>query len=187
MPELTSFDAVGAVLLASFRQNFQQYKTLADRALAQLTDAEWLHQPAPGSNSAAVIVQHLVGNLRSRFTDFLTTDGEKPARQRDQEFEEPVSAATVPAMTQEWEAAWRILFDLLDFLQPADLLRNVLIRGEAHTVLAAIQRQVAHYASHAGQLVQLAKIIRGENFKSLSIPRGQSEQFNQQMHAAESK
>ena len=175
-------DPVGAALLNSFRQNFQQYKTLADRALAQLTtDAEWLYQPAPGSNSVVVIVQHLVGNLRSRFTDFLTTDGEKPTRQRDAEFEEPVSVAAVPALKQDWEAAWRILFDLLDELQPADLLRTVVIRGEPHTVLAAVQRQVAHYASHVGQLVQLAKIIQGDAFQSLSIPRGQSGQFNQQM------
>ena len=182
-----SSDAVGTALIASFRQNFQAYKSLADRALAQLSAAEWLHQPAPGSNSAAVIVQHLVGNLRSRFTDFLTTDGEKPTRHRDAEFEEPVSEAAVPALKQEWEAAWRMLFDLLDALQPADLLRSVPIRGEAHTVLAAIQRQVAHYASHVGQLVQLAKIIRGNSFSSLSIPRGQSEQFNQQMSAASLK
>ena len=109
---------VGEVLLASFRHNFRAYKFLADRALAQLSDAEWLHQLAPGSNSAAVIVQHLVGNLRSRFTDFLTTDCEKATRQRDAEFEEPVSVAAVPALKQAWEAAWRILFDLLDALQP---------------------------------------------------------------------
>ena len=174
-------DALGAALLASFRQNFLAYKSLADRALAQLTDAEWLHIPAAGSNSVAVIVQHMVGNLRSRFTDFLTTDGEKPTRQRDNEFVEPRSQAAVAALKPEWEAAWRILFTLLEQLRPEDLLRLVTIRGEAHTVLAAVQRQVAHYAYHAGQLVQLAKIIRGEGFGSLSIPRGQSEQFNQQM------
>ena len=173
--------AVGEALLASFRHNFQQYKALADRALAQISPEEWLHQPAPGSNSVAVVVQHLVGNLRSRFTDFLTTDGEKPTRQRDQEFEEPATAAGVPALQAEWHAAWQVLFDLLDALQPADLLRTVLIRGEAHTVLQAVQRQVAHYASHVGQLILLAKMLRGEDFQSLSIPRGQSQQFNQAM------
>ena len=181
MPIPSSADALGAALLLSFRHNFQQYKTLADRALVQLSEAEWLQTPAPGSNSAAVIVQHLAGNLRSRFTDFLTTDGEKPTRQRDQEFEEPRSGAGIPALRQEWEAAWAGLFDLLSELQPADLLRTVTIRGEVHSVLQAVQRQVAHYASHAGQLVQLAKIIRGEEFQSLSIPRGQSQQFNQTM------
>ncbi|MCC3155428.1 DUF1572 family protein [Hymenobacter sp. BT770] len=174
-------DFIGAALLASFRQNFLAYKSLADRALAQITDAEWLHVPANGSNSAAVIVQHMAGNLRSRFTDFLTTDGEKPNRQRDKEFEEPTSVADIPALKLEWEAAWQVLFTLLDQLQPDDLLRSVTIRGEAHTVLAAVQRQVSHYAYHVGQVVQLAKIIRGEAFHSLSIPRGQSEQFNQQM------
>ena len=173
--------AVGEALLASFRQNFQQYKALADRALAQISPEEWLRQPAPGSNSAAVIVQHLVGNLRSRFTDFLASDGEKPSRQRDQEFEEPATAAGIAALQAEWQAAWQILFDLLDALRADDLLRTVHIRGEAHTVLQAVQRQVAHYASHVGQLVQLAKIIRGEGFQSLSIPRGQSQQFNQRM------
>jgi hypothetical protein len=174
-------DAVGATLLVSFRHNFRQYKSLADRALGQLSAAEWLHRPAPGSNSAAVIVQHMAGNLRSRFTDFLTTDGEKPTRQRDQEFEEPATAVGVPALQAEWEAAWQVLFDLLDELQPTDLLRTVFIRSEAHTVLEAVQRQVAHYASHVGQLVQLAKLIRGEGFQSLSIPLGQSQQFNQTM------
>ncbi|GAB3864167.1 DUF1572 family protein [Hymenobacter segetis] len=181
MPTPSAADAPGAALLASFRQTFHQYKTLADRALAQLNNAEWLNQPAPGSNSAAVIVQHMAGNLRSRFTDFLTTDGEKPTRQRDQEFEEPRDAAGIPALRQEWEAAWQVLFDLLETLQPADLLRTVTIRGEAHTVLEAVQRQVAHYAYHVGQVVQLAKIIRGDDFQSLSIPRGQSQQFNQAM------
>ena len=174
-------DAVGAALLDAFRQSFLAYKALADHALAQLSDSEWLQVPAPGSNSAAVIVQHLVGNLRSRFTDFLTTDGEKPTRQRDKEFEEPSTAAAVPVLRQEWEAAWGILFNLLSDLQPDDLLRTVTVRGEPHTVLTAVQRQVAHYSSHAGQLVQLAKIIRSEDFQSLSIPRGQSEQFNQKM------
>ena len=178
---IPAVDPVGAALLAVFRQNFSMYKTLSDRALAQLADAEWLHEPAPGSNSAAVIVQHVAGNLRSRFTDFFTTDGEKPTRQRDQEFVALGTAAAIPALKQEWEAAWAVLFCLLDKLQPSDLLRTVRIRGEAHSVLAAVQRQVAHYSCHAGQLVQLAKIIRAAGFQSLSIPRGQSEQFNQQM------
>lgn len=181
MPTSTPTAALGEALLASFRHNFQQYKALADGALAQISPEEWLRRPAPGSNSVAVIVQHLVGNLRSRFTHFLTSDGEKPTRQRDQEFAEPVSAAGIPALQAEWAAAWRILFALLDELRADDLLRTVHIRGEAHTVLQAVQRQVAHYCAHVGQLVQLAKIIRGEDFASLSIPRGQSQQFNQRM------
>jgi hypothetical protein len=179
MPSFSDSDALGAAVITAFRHNFQTYKALSDSALAQISEGEWLHRPAPGSNSAAVIVQHMVGNLRSRFSDFFTTDGEKPDRQRDQEFEEPASATAVPALKQAWEAAWPILFQLLEELTPADLLRTVPIRGEAHTVLAAVQRQATHYAYHAGQLVQLAKIIRGEDFQSLSIPRHQSEAFNQ--------
>ena len=178
-------DTLGQAVLANLRQSFAQYKTLADRALAQITPTEWFYSPAPGSNSAAVIVQHMVGNLRSRFTDFLTTDGEKPTRNRDQEFEEPTSAAAtyIPALQQQWEEAWRILFDLLNTLQPSALLSTVTIRGEAHTVLEALQRQVAHYSSHVGQLVQLAKIIRGAEWQTLSVPRGQSENFTQQVRA----
>ena len=172
---------MGEAVLASFRHTFQQYKTLADRALAQLKPAEWLYRPAPGSNSAAVIVQHVVGNLRSRFTDFLTTDGEKSTRHREAEFDEPANPDAVPGLQATWHAAWQILFDLLANLQSDDLLRTVTIRGEAHTVLLALQRQVAHYAMHVGQLVQLAKIIRGESFDSLSIPRGQSAEFNARM------
>ena len=181
MPSLSDSDAVGTALLATFQRQFAQYKALADAALAQLTDAEWLHRPAPGANSAAVIVQHVAGNLRSRFTDFQTTDGEKPGRRRDREFDEPPSAAAVPVLRQEWEAAWGVLFAVLDGLRPADLLAPVTIRGEAHSVLAAVQRQMTHYAYHAGQLVQLAKTLRAEDFACLSIPRGQSEQFNQRL------
>ena len=143
-------------------------------------------KPAPGANSAAVIEQHMVGNLYSRFTDFLTTDGEKPTRNRDQEFEEPTDASAVPALQTRWAAAWQMLFDLLDTLQPADLLSTVTVRGEGHTVLLAIQRQVAHYAYHVGQLVQLAKHLRGNDWQTLSVPRGQSQQFNAATFAAAS-
>ncbi|GAB2451410.1 hypothetical protein GCM10011375_36870 [Hymenobacter qilianensis] len=176
-------DALGQAVLANLRHTFVQYKTLADRALAQIQPAEWLYNPAPGANSAAVIVQHMVGNLRSRFTDFLTTDGEKPDRRRDQEFEEPNAPAEtyVPALREQWEAAWRILFDLLNTLQPDDLLSTVTIRGEAHTALAALERQVAHYSYHVGQLVQLGKLLRGADWQNLSVPRGQSENFTQQV------
>jgi len=174
-------DLLAQAVLASFRHSFASYKSLSDRALAQLTPAEWLFCPAPGANSAAVIVQHMIGNLRSRFTDFLTADGEKPDRHRDREFEEPLSPAVVPDLGRQWEAAWTILFILLDTLQPDDLLRTVTIRGEAHTALAALQRQVAHYAYHTGQLVQLAKHLRGHAWQTLSIPRGQSEQFTREV------
>ncbi|MBC8084109.1 MAG: DUF1572 family protein [Hymenobacter sp.] len=171
-------------LLASFRHSFRGYKSLADRALAQLSPAEWLHVPAPAGNSVAVLVQHLVGNLNSRFTHFLSSDGEKPDRQRDQEFVGPATPAAVPALQDQWEDAWLMLFDLLAALQPTDLLRTVPIRGEAHTVLAAMQRQVTHYAYHVGQIVQVAKTLRGADWQCLSIPRGQSEQFTRQLQSA---
>ncbi|TGE27984.1 DUF1572 family protein [Hymenobacter metallicola] len=180
---MSTTDTLGLAVLATLRHNFTTYKTLTERALAQLTTAEWLVEPAPGANSAAVIVQHMSGNLRSRFTDFLTTDGEKPDRQRDQEFVQPSTEAEVEALQQRWHATWPILFALLDSLQPADLLRTVTIRGESHTALAALERQATHYAYHSGQVVQLAKQLRGAAWQTLSVPRGQSEQFNQQMRA----
>ena len=171
-------------LLASFRHSFRSYKSLADRALAQLLPVEWLHVPAPECNSIAVIVQHMVGNLNSRFTQFLTSDGEKPNRHRDQEFVEPASPEAVATLQAQWAEAWLLLFDLLDALQPTDLLRTVRIRGEAYTVLAAIQRQVTHYAYHVGQIVGQAKALRGAEWQTLSIPRGQSEQFTQHLQNA---
>lgn len=175
---------LGTAVLAAFRHSFRSYYQLADGALAQLQPAEWLHTAAPGSNSPAIIVQHVIGNLRSRFTDFLTTDGEKPTRNRDREFEQPTSEAAVLELQRQWPSAWQLLFDLLDTLQPEDLLRTVYIRGEAHTVLAALQRQVAHYASHAGQLVLLAKQTRGADWQNLSVPRNQSETFTAAVRAA---
>ncbi|GAB2967153.1 DUF1572 family protein [Hymenobacter coalescens] len=182
MSSLVSPD-LAAALLATVRHSFRSYQTLADKALAQITPAEWLWRPEPGSNSAAVIVQHLTGNLRSRFTDFWTTDGEKPNRRRDAEFEEPTSADGIAALQQQWQAAWPVLWAVLDHLEahPEDWLRTVYIRQEPHTALAALQRQVAHYAYHTGQLVLLAKAIRGAAWQTLSIARGQSGPFNAQM------
>lgn len=174
-----------AALLAAVRQGFSSSQQLADKALAQLTPEEWLWRPEPSSNSAAVIVRHLVGNLRSRFVDFWTSDGEKPDRNRDQEFEEPTSVTEVQELQRQWQAAWPILWQVLDHLaqHPDDWLRVVTIRQEPYTALGALQRQVAHYAYHAGQLVLLAKARRGADWQSLSIPRGQSQQFNARMQA----
>ncbi|MCR5889249.1 DUF1572 domain-containing protein [Hymenobacter sp. J193] len=180
---MAELDALGPAVLISIRHAFTSYKALADRALAQLSPTDWLAVPGPESNSVAVLVQHMVGNLRSRFTDFWITDGEKPTRRRDQEFEQPATAEPT-VLLAEWEAAWQILFDLLDAMQPADLLRPVTIRGEVYTALGALQRQVAHYAAHVGQVVVLAKLWRGPQWQTLSIPRGQSHQFNQQMQLA---
>jgi hypothetical protein len=170
-------DDVGAAFLAEAKRCFSTYRKLAEGALAQLQDGEFFHAPGPESNSAAVLVQHVAGNLRSRFTDFLTSDGEKPDRHRDREFDMPPSTSRADLM-KAWDAGWKILFDTLDALTPVDVLRSVTIRGEPHTVLQALSRQQAHYAQHVGQIVYVAKLIRGGDWKTLSIPRGKSEEFN---------
>jgi hypothetical protein len=152
------------------------HKRLAEGAMAQLKDEDLFVTLDPESNSVAVIVKHMAGNMRSRFTDFLTTDGEKPDRYRDQEFE--LSPATTRAdLTQWWEEGWTRVFEAIESLKPEDVIRTVTIRGEPHTVLQAVNRQVAHYAYHTGQIVFLAKHIRSGEWRSLSIPRGKSEEF----------
>ena len=152
------------------------HKRLAEGAMAQLKDEELFVTLAPESNSIAVIVKHMAGNMRSRFTDFLTTDGEKPDRYRDQEFD--LSPATTRGdLTKWWEEGWARVFEAIESLKPEDMMRTVTIRGEPHTVLQAVNRQVAHYAYHTGQIVFLAKHIRSSKWRSLSIPRGKSEEF----------
>jgi hypothetical protein len=151
-------------------------KRLAEGAMAQLQDHELFLTLDPESNSIAVIVKHMAGNMRSRFTDFLTTDGEKPDRHRDQEFE--VGAATTRAdLTKWWEDGWARVFAAIEALKPDDVMRQVTIRGEPHTVLQAINRQIAHYADHTGQIVFIAKHLRSGKWKTLSIPRGKSENY----------
>jgi hypothetical protein len=152
------------------------HKRLAEGAMAQLKDEELFVTLDPESNSVAVIVKHMAGNMRSRFTDFLTTDGEKPDRYRDQEFE--LSPTTTRAdLTKWWEDGWARVFEAIESLKPEDVMRTVTIRGEPHTVLQAVNRQVAHYAYHTGQIVFLAKHLRSSKWRSLSIPRGKSEEF----------
>jgi hypothetical protein len=165
-----------AAYLDEARRALRGHKRLAEGAISQLSDPELFHQLDPESNSVAVIMKHITGNMRSRLTDFLTTDGEKPDRHRDQEFE--ITAATTRAQLMEmWEAGWQIAFDTFASLQPADLERRVTIRGEPYTALQALHRAVAHYAYHIGQIVFLAKHFRGAEWKTLSIARGESEQF----------
>ena len=152
------------------------YKRLAEGAMAQLKDHELFLTLDPESNSIAVLVKHMAGNMRSRFTDFLTTDGEKPDRHRDQEFE--LSSATTRAdLTKWWEEGWARVFAAIEALKPDDVMRAVTVRGQPHTVLQAINRQIAHYAQHTGQIVFIAKHIRSGKWKTLSIPRGKSEDF----------
>ena len=157
---------------------FHYYKKLAERAMEQCPDEGLFARLDRESNSIAIIVKHIAGNARSRWTDFLTTDGEKPNRNRDSEFEDaPKSRAELLAM---WEQGWKCLFDALAGLSDAELGRTVTIRGEAHSAMQAINRQVAHYSYHVGQIAFLAKHLAAENgtWTALTIPRKQSSQFN---------
>jgi hypothetical protein len=167
---------LGEAYLDEARRQFRGNKRLAEAAIAQLNDVELFATLDPESNSVAVLVKHLAGNMRSRFTDFLTTDGEKPERFRDQEFE--LNAATTRAdVMRWWDEGWAQVFNTLAALKPEDVMRTVTIRGEAHTVLQAINRQIAHYAGHIGQIIFLAKHLRSNQWKTLSIPRGKSEEY----------
>ncbi|HTC49073.1 MAG TPA: DUF1572 family protein [Candidatus Aquilonibacter sp.] len=162
--------------LEETRRQMRGNKRLAEGAIAQLEDDQLFATLDPESNSVAIIIKHLAGNMRSRFTDFLTSDGEKPDRFRDREFELN-SATTRAEVMRWWEDGWAQMFAALDALKPEDVMRTVTIRGEPHTVLQAINRQLAHYASHLGQIVFLAKHLRSNQWKTLSIPRGRSEEF----------
>jgi hypothetical protein len=158
---------------------FRQCKKIADGAIAQLAD-EQLYTALDGEmNSIAVIVKHMAGNMRSRWTDFLIADGEKPDRNRDSEFQDPPAGRE--ALLKLWEQGWNFLFHALESLTDADLTRIVTIRGEAHSVMQAINRQVAHYSLHCGQIIFLAKHLRGASWKSLSVPKGASAQFNEKV------
>jgi Protein of unknown function (DUF1572) len=161
-------------------RSLRGHKRLADGAIAQLDDEQFFAAPDPESNSVAIIVKHLAGNMRSRFTDFLTSDGEKPDRNRDSEFLTGNNAKR-EELISSWEQNWQLVFEMLNSLQPGDLERTVTIRGEPHSVLQAINRQVTHYAYHVGQIVFLAKHWKGAEWKTLSVPKGQSEQYNPKM------
>jgi hypothetical protein len=173
-------DPIADHYLDEVHRQFRGHKRLGEGALAQLTDEQLFVTLDPESNSIAIVVKHLAGNMRSRFTDFLTTDGEKPDRCRDQEFE-LTTATTRADVMQCWEQGWACVFAAVQALQAEDVMRTVYIRNEAHTVLQALNRQVAHYAYHVGQIVFLAKHFRSGEWKSLSVPRGKSEEFNRKM------
>jgi hypothetical protein len=170
--------------LAHAAKSFRQTKSLADKALAQIDDAAFFRALDPESNSPALLVKHMAGNLRSRWTDFLTTDGEKPDRNRDAEFlVEGVD--TRASLMARWEAGWTTLFAAIDGLAPADIDRTVVIRNEPHTVFDAVERQKTHYAYHVGQIVFVAKHLAGAKWTSLSVPRGGSGEFNTKMKSEE--
>jgi len=158
---------------------FRYYKRLGDGALQQTPDDALVTLLDAESNCIATIVKHMAGNMRSRWTDFLHSDGEKPDRHRDTEFETPPKTrAEVMAL---WEASWKLVFEALEPLSEADLSRKIPIRGEAHSVMQAINRQMGHYAYHVGQIVYLAKHFSGTNWKTLSVPRRKSAEYNERV------
>jgi uncharacterized damage-inducible protein DinB len=165
--------------LADALSLFRYYKRLGDGALAQLTDAQLYAALDSEMNSVAIVIKHMAGNMISRWTGFPHADGESAARDRDAEFVDPLP--TRAALLESWEEGWRCVFSALESLDDGDLSRRVTIRGEAHSVTQAIHRQLAHYAYHVGQIVFLAKHLQHASWRSLSIPRNQSAQFNQRV------
>ena len=181
------FDSMALKFTTSYLEDslslFAYYKKLAEAAMQQVTDEQLYAVLDPEMNSIALIVKHLAGNMHSRWTDFLISDGEKPERNRDAEFLEPPSGRE--EMMKIWESGWNCLFSALAPLSSEDMTRTVLIRGEAHSVMQAVNRQLAHYAYHCGQILLLAKHFQHAQWKSPTIPRGQSAKFNQKVQAGD--
>ncbi|WP_273448025.1 DinB family protein [Neolewinella agarilytica] len=170
-------------MLASYQKQFAYYRHLGEGAMAQLTEEELFRDDAAGSNSVAVIVKHLNGNMKSRWTDFLTTDGEKEWRDRDDEFVADFNHQA--ELEKAWAEGWAVLEGAINGLQPEQLTTIIYIRNEGHTVAEAMNRQLAHYAYHIGQIVMLAKQMKGKDWRSLSIPKGDSKSFNRGKFAEE--
>jgi hypothetical protein len=170
-------ESLGAHYLSDAIARLRESKSLAERAIAQVGDDDFFRALDPESNSIALVVKHMAGNMRSRWTDFLTSDGEKPDRHRDTEFES-YDEDTREALMRRWDDGWALVFAAVEPLAEADLLRTVTIRSEPHTVMQAIDRQLTHYAYHAGQIVFLAKYFVSSEWKTLSVARGRSEEFN---------
>jgi hypothetical protein len=173
---------IAAVFLDNAQKEFRQLKGHADKALAQIDDSRFFATLDAESNSIAILVRHITGNLFSRWRNFLTEDGEKADRHRDTEFEIPENATRAQLM-DAWEKGWAVLFEELGKLRPVDVGRTVTIRSEPHTVIAAVHRQLTHYGSHIGQIVYQAKHLAGADWRTLSVPRGKSEEFNLKMRA----
>ena len=173
------------IFLDSSKKLFLYYKSLGEKAMNQINDDMLFFEPTSGINSIAIIVRHLQGNMKSRWTDFLTSDGEKPWRNRDEEFEEFVTDRTKLMLL--WEEGWKCLFDALDNLSPEDLNKEITIRNQAQSVMDAIQRQIAHYAYHVGQIVYISKIHKGDDWQSLSIPKNNSETYNAEKFSKENE
>ncbi len=158
-------------------ESFRNYKKMAERAMEQVSDEEFFKTIDPEANSIATIVKHIAGNLHSRWTDFLTTDGEKPDRFRDGEFV-AFDQDTRESLMRFWESGWRTLFEAVEPLTPEDFSKTVMIRGEPHTIVEAINRQLMHYSLHIGQIILLAKHFRSDEWKTLSIAKNKSAEFN---------
>ncbi len=162
--------------LESSKKQFAYYKLLGERTFDQLSDDDLLWQYNADSNSIAIIVNHLWGNMLSRWTDFLTADGEKDWRKRDEEFEDIINNRE--ALNEKWDAGWKCLFAALETLNTDNFNTTVYIRNQGHTIVEAINRQLAHYTYHVGQIVYIGRMIKGKDWKSLSIPKGESAGFN---------
>ena len=162
--------------LQSARKQFEYYKLLGEKTFSQVAAEQLFTVPGPESNSIAVIVQHLHGNMLSRWTDFLTSDGEKEWRKRDEEFEEILKDST--ELKRRWDEGWACLFTALNSLEEKDLTKTVYIRNQGHSVVDAINRQLCHYSYHVGQIVYIGKLMAAEKWRSLSIPRNQSGSYN---------
>lgn len=158
---------------------FQRYKALGDKTFSQLSDKEIHWQNGDFDNSVAIIAKHIAGNMLSRWTNFLTEDGEKSWRHRETEFEQPPE--TKAEMIAVWEKGWNCLFDTLNSLTEENFDRKIKIRNEDHSIIEAVHRQLAHYANHVGQIIYVGRMIRGKDWQSLSIPKGRSEAFNAKM------
>ncbi len=170
---------LGPHYLETVKERFASTKSLAERAVKQLTDAELTAEPKPDSNSVAITMKHIAGNQLSRWTEFLTSDGEKSWRHRDTEFED--HEWTRADILAHWERGWSALFEALDALTPSDLTTDVQIRGAPQSVVSAIERQMAHYGYHVGQIVYVARMLKGDAWTTLSVPRGGSSGFNAAM------
>lgn len=178
-------NSISTNFLESIHQLFRYYKSLGDKAMEQLSEDQFHQRANEASNTIAIIVKHISGNMLSRWTNFLESDGEKEWRHRESEFEDDLQ--TKADVLAAWNKGWDCLFYAIDPLTPDDLERIIYIRNEGHTVLEAIHRQLAHYSSHIGQIIYLAKSLKSDEWISLSIPKGQSKNFNQQKFSQEKR
>lgn len=175
---MTDLKAVGNAIIEGTIASFKSNRSWADKAIAHLSDEKLRVALDPNTNSIAVIMKHVAGNLVSRWTDFLTTDGEKPWRNRDDEFVDTFNSRE--ELIACWDSGWRKLIDVLSSLSPEDLAKTVTIRGEPHSVPLAIQRSLAHTSYHVGQIILIARILAGDQWTTITIPRGASAKFNQE-------